>query len=56
MMTKWEYKIETEDSLIGKMIEQEDLNRLGLEGWELVSVSPETEEFNAVFYFKRAVI
>lgn len=42
---KWEYK-----SLL--LSRTADLNRMGLEGWELISVIPQPGD-QAVFYFRR---
>ena len=54
-MTTWEYKIATL-SLYGNRANQ--LNDLGSEGWELVSVTPQAEENQPVAfiaYLKRPI-
>jgi hypothetical protein len=51
---QWEYKTVTGDGLVelGKN-EQAGLNKLGDDGWELVSVTPGQGFSKAVYYFKR---
>lgn len=51
----WEYKIEVEDRDSELYMGDASLNALGLQGWELVSVTPETDDYNACFYFKRLI-
>jgi hypothetical protein len=43
-MTMWEYR---------KCMDEGELDALGRDGWELVSVLPGGTEGSAVFYFKR---
>lgn len=31
----------------------DSFNKLGEQGWELVSVTPDTAEYNSIAYFKR---
>ncbi len=45
-MTQWEY-------LRAGELEKEELNQLGLEGWELVSVILYQSLENRVYFFKR---
>ena len=50
IIQKWEYKIKSD-------LSREELNQLGGEGWELVSVTSEEypESFQDTFYFKRKI-
>lgn len=47
-MKKWEYLAEYSE-------DDDVLDQRGLEGWELVAVTPGTEERCRAFYFKRPV-
>lgn len=48
---KWEYRAEALESGLRKDIQI--LNDLGLQGWELVNVTPDTEDSYSVAYLKR---
>ena len=50
-MQKWEHKIITVRDLQPESL----LNSLGDEGWELVAVSPETDDAYLTLFLKRAV-
>lgn len=49
-MAIWEYKIVVLD-----LDKTARLNEAGREGWELVSVTPDTEENHETAYFKRSI-
>lgn len=59
-MQKFEYTVEQIETVAGplKIVDASaTLNRLGVDGWELVAVIP-VEEFHgkeSLFYFKRSV-
>ena len=48
----WEYVILSDFGRMGH-VDEKRLNRMGREGWELVSVFRESEEARSCFYFKR---
>ena len=48
----WEYAILADLGRMGH-VDEKRLNRMGREGWELVSVFRESEESRPCFYFKR---
>jgi hypothetical protein len=48
-MTKWEYKRVNAEWFVG----ESEMNTLGTEGWELVSVTLHSGVDNATAYFKR---
>ncbi len=54
-MEQWEYKIVVKDAKdMGTPTYMESLNALGLDGWELVSVTPgNTMIKHFCYYFKR---
>jgi hypothetical protein len=49
----WEYKILTPNLMKAADAEENDLNKLGAEGWELVMVRQYGNEHEYEFYFKR---
>jgi hypothetical protein len=56
-MTKWEYLIETYKHWSGARLKkehEEDLDALGLEGWELVGMAAESTVLTLVF--KRPIL
>lgn len=46
---RWEYL----EVVLGATDAQEKLNNHGLDGWELITVTPESDQLYAVAYFKR---
>lgn len=50
---RWEYKHLTRRLPEQSLLDEPELNALGLDGWELVSVQAEATAVH--FYFKRAV-
>jgi len=48
----WEYIILSDHGRMGH-VDDKKLNRMGRQGWELVSVFKESPESHACFYFKR---
>ena len=64
-VTKWEYRVvriedrrpDTAGGRAGRNSAEEQLNKLGAEGWELVSVRADSQanRSSPIFYFKRQV-
>ncbi|HUW57017.1 MAG TPA: hypothetical protein VMZ92_10300 [Planctomycetota bacterium] len=50
----WEYHILSDLGRMGH-VDEKKLNRLGRQGWELVSVYRESAESHTCYYFKRAL-
>lgn len=50
-MKKWEYITEVGNQ--GHNALARKLNELGKEGWELVAVTPESDDYNPIAYLKR---
>ena len=50
----WEYTIVSDFGRMGQ-VDDKRLNRMGRQGWELVSVFKESQDSHTCFYFKRRV-
>lgn len=49
---KWEYL-----SITNKLLDDDELDEMGVDGWELIAVVPKKHEpREAIFYFKRPII